>query len=222
MADDFASTMRELSAAAIEHEPDTTAQLGSILHELRTVKDKLRNLESVMTSQFESVATNLAPIHEREAQFRRIDEQLAAIRATESVNQRLFDSLHEELLKYRDNFLHDSLQKPIVRDLIILFDDLTGLAEQLKAPAEESSERVMRWSENLENAVHALIELLNRLEVTEIEAKEFVDRGLHRVVSFEPCESPHDDGRIVTRLKRGFIWRGKVLRPEEVVAKRHC
>jgi len=30
------------------------------------------------------------------------------MRNTESVNQQLFDSLHAELLKYRDNFLHES------------------------------------------------------------------------------------------------------------------
>ncbi len=47
-----------------------------------------------------------------------MDEQLAAIRSTESVNQRLFDSLHDELLKYRDNFLHESLQKPFIHDLV--------------------------------------------------------------------------------------------------------
>jgi molecular chaperone GrpE (heat shock protein) len=220
MADDFASTMRELSAAAVEHEPDTATQLSTIARELRTLNAGLRNLESVMTLQFENVATNLAPMRNRDAQFRRIEEQLAAIRASESVNQRLFDSLHAELLKYRDNFVHESLQKPVVRDLILLFDDLTGLAEQLTAAAEENSERVVRWRENLQNAIHALSELLNRLEVTEIEAREFVDRGLHKVVSFEPCESPHEDGRIVARTKRGFIWRGKVLRPEEVVAMR--
>src|SRR5438552_3516078 len=74
---------------------------------------------------------------------------------------------------------------------------------------------------NLENAIHALLEILHRLEVTEIEPKEFVDLATHRVVSFEPAEFSEDDGRIVMRVKRGFIWRGNVLRPEEVIAKRY-
>ena len=29
-----------------------------------------------------------------------------------------------------------------------------------------------------------------------------------------------EDGQIVMRVKRGFVWRDQVLRPEEVVAKR--
>jgi molecular chaperone GrpE (heat shock protein) len=58
------------------------------------------------------------------------------------------------------------------------------------------------------------------MEVSEIESKETVDRALHRVVSYEPSEFAEEDGRIVMRIKRGFLWRDQVLRPEEVVAKR--
>ncbi len=58
-------------------------------------------------------------------QMQRMDEHMVALRNTESVNQRLFNSLHQELKEYRDNFLRDSLQKPFIRDLVVLFDDLT-------------------------------------------------------------------------------------------------
>ena len=77
-----------------------------------------------------------------------------------------------------------------------------------------------QWRQNLDNAVHALIEILNRLEVTEVEAKERVDLSVHKVVSYEPAEYIEDEGRIVMRLKRGFMWRGKVLRPAEIIAKK--
>jgi molecular chaperone GrpE (heat shock protein) len=58
------------------------------------------------------------------------------------------------------------------------------------------------------------------MEVSEIEPKDIVDRAYHRVVSYEPSEFAEEDGRIVMRIKRGFLWRDQVLRPEEVVAKR--
>ncbi len=163
------------------------------------------------------------PAHATEAaaQFQKIEESLEAIRASESVNHRLFDSLHEELLKYRDNFLYESLQKPFVRDLIVVYDDLTTLAAQLKTASEgRKSERLMRWQDNLGNAIHALLEVFHRLEVTEVESKEFVDLKIHRVAAYEATSRTEDDGRIVTRVKRGFIWRGNVLRPEEVIALR--
>jgi molecular chaperone GrpE (heat shock protein) len=58
------------------------------------------------------------------------------------------------------------------------------------------------------------------MEVSEIEPKEMVDPAIHRVISFEPADFAEEDGQIVMRVKRGFLWRDQVLRPEEVVAKR--
>jgi molecular chaperone GrpE (heat shock protein) len=78
----------------------------------------------------------------------------------------------------------------------------------------------MRWQDNLGNAIHALVEVFHRLEVTEVEPKEFVDLTIHRVAAYEATSRTEDDGRIVTRVKPGFIWRGNVLRPEEVIALR--
>lgn len=136
------------------------------------------------------------------------------------MNQRLCDSLHEELLKYRDNFLHESLQKPFIHDLILLFDDLSGLSEQLRTAVKGQRDSVAQWRDNLENAIHSLVEIFHRLDVKEIEPQERVDRAIHRVVSYEPADFVEEDGRIVMRVKRGFCWRGKVIRAEEVIAKR--
>jgi molecular chaperone GrpE (heat shock protein) len=193
------------------------------VREFRIVSESVQSLESALTRRVENIASIILPAHATEAaaQFHKIEEGLDAIRASESVNQRLFDSLHEELLKYRDNFLYESLQKPFVRDLIGVYDDLTTLATQLKTAAEgRKSERLTRWQDNLGNAIHGLLEVFHRLEVTEVEPKEFVDLAMHRVVAYETTPRAEDNGRIVTRVKRGFLWRGNVLRPEEVIALR--
>jgi molecular chaperone GrpE (heat shock protein) len=54
-----------------------------------------------------------------------------------------------------------------------------------------------------------------------VESKEFVDLAIHRVANYEAAERAEDNGRIVRRIKPGFIWRGNVLRPEEVIALRY-
>ena len=137
------------------------------------------------------------------------------------MNHRLFDSLHEELLKYRDNFLYESLQKPFVRDLIGVFDDLTTLATQLKTAAEErKSERLKRWRENLANAIHALGRSVSSPGSERSRVQGVRRSGIHRSLTYETTKRKEDDGRIVNRIKRGFIWRGNVLRPEEVIALR--
>lgn len=208
--EEFTTAMQQLSAEAEKTLPITPMIVGDLQAvDKAGIAEKIQSLEKSILNQFERFAGE-------------IDKQLGLIRNTESVNQKLFDSLHAELLKYRDNFLHESLQKPFIHDLVYLYDHLNGLCEQLSSAAQEKSKssRVSQWRDNLENAIHSLVEILHRFEVREIEARERVDRACHRVISFEPADFPEEDGTIVMRVKRGFVWRGKLIRPEEVIAKR--
>lgn len=232
--DEFAAVMKLLSAEAEKALPPNHEENGGrylpesrtaeMVQEFRGLSARMQQLEDSLADRINELAVSMQKTSELNLiqQFQKVDEQLSAIRSTESVNQRLFDSLHDELLKYRDNFLHESLQKPFIHDLLHLFDDLTALSAQLRNASEEKGKRVHvgQWRENLENAVHSLTEILHRFEVHEIEPRETVDRTVHRVLSYEPADFPEEDGRIVMRLKRGFLWREKLIRPEEVIAKR--
>ncbi len=233
-SDDFTAAMQQLSAEAEKSLPATSAAgkqlladgaaLGQLNVDLQALSGRLEEFESAMVKKIDDLATALGSGGggELAPQFKRIEEQLAAIRSTESVNQRLFDSLHDELLKYRDNFLHESLQKPFIHDLVHLFDHLTSLSDQLRTAAHDQGTRgsIVQWRDNLENAIHSLMEILHRFEVKEIDPKETVDRAIHKVVSYEPANFAEEDGCIVMRVRRGFFWRGKLIRPEEVIAKR--
>ena len=228
ITDEFASAMQQLSAEAEKTLPEKAGDEGRSAEQFAQILEEFRSLNGRMTSFEKAVLGRLEKLEGAEKselaeQLGKMDEHMVALRNTETVNQRLFDSLHEELIKYRDNFLHETLQKPFIRDLVILFDDLSGLQSQLETAGEGSGGKrgaLRQWRENLENAIHSLTEILHRMEVSEIEPKEMVDRALHRVVSFEPADFAEEDGRIVMRVKRGFLWRDQVLRPEEVVAKR--
>jgi molecular chaperone GrpE (heat shock protein) len=227
-SDEFAAAMQQLSAEAAKNLPAPTEFFGDNGAEpnqsvLREVKTRLENFEKNLAERLDKLATEVSTRPaELAQQFARVEDQLAAIYSTESVNQQLFDSLHAELLKYRDNFLHESLQKPFIHDLVLLYDDLNALAEQLRSAAQEKNGKhhIGQWRDNLENAIHSLVEILHRFEVCEIEPKERVDRSLHKVINFEPADYAEEDGCIVMRVKRGFVWRGKLVRPEEVIAKR--
>ena len=222
-ADEFAAVMQQLSAEAaktVGPAPYTDTATWPTESPAPNFESLLKNFEQAVLSRLDAMAAPSAELNQR---FEKIEEQLQALRSTDSVTQQLFDSLHAELRKYRDNFLHESLQKPFIHDLVILYDDLNSLSAQLRTAADEKGGKrshIAQWRDNLENAVHSLVEILHRFEVHEIEAKEFVDRSLHKVISYEPADFAEEDGRIIMRVRRGFIWRGKVVRPEEVIAKR--
>ena len=244
--DEFASAMQRLSAEAgnvakqltaevgkvakrekkIAHTngEDTNGHLEQLTEEVRALHGRLDKIDTALSNRLDALAeANAAakPVDYAE-QFRKLDEQLGVIRGTETVNQRLFDSLHEELINYRDNFLHESLQKPFIRDLLLLYDALVALSSQMASikPTDNRQQAIAQWRNNLENTVHSLLEVLHRLEVKEVEPKDRVDLAVHKVVSSEPAEFQQDDGCIVMRVKRGFYWRDQLLRPEEVIAKR--
>jgi molecular chaperone GrpE (heat shock protein) len=211
----FALVMQELSAEAAapldERKGDRVSSgITALLSAVHSLGQRLESLE-------ESVVRNFESIH-----FQKIEAQLAAIRETESVNQKLFDSLHQELISYRDNFVRESLQKPVIRDLLVLFDDLNSIATQFEqaAASEECRALDVRGRDNIRNMLYFLLEVLLRLEVHEIEERERVDLTLHRVIAFEATDQPEEEGLIVKRIRRGFIWRGSILRPEEVIARR--
>jgi molecular chaperone GrpE (heat shock protein) len=232
--DGFATAMQQLSAEAGKSLPassskregsvENDAEFRQLSRELETFTGRFERLEEALSEKIDKLGAAISPMKtvDLAERFQKIDDQLNAIRSTESVHQRVFDSLHDELLKYRDNFLHESLQKPFIHDLVMLFDDLTSLSEQLRNAADQENQRghLAPWRDNLENAIHSLVEILHRFEVKEIEPKEHVDRAFHRVVSYEPANFAEEDGCIVMRVRRGFFWRGKVIRPEEVIAKR--
>lgn len=212
---DFAAAMQGLSAQASPSKEDARVASGIsiVLSGIHALGQRIEALEESMVHKFEGL------------HFQKLEQQLAAIRDSDTVNQKLFDTLHEELISYRDNFVRDSLQKPFIRDLLALFDDLSRIVAQVETATtaragEETADANARLRVNLVNTLHSLVEILHRLEVTEIEEKASIDRTLHRVISVEKAESPEEDGRIVARLKRGFLWHSQVLRPEEVVVKR--
>jgi molecular chaperone GrpE (heat shock protein) len=217
----FALVMQELSAEASsaavasikQKAADDSSALGisSLISAVHSLGQRVETLEESIMRKFESL------------QFQKLEEQLAALRDTEQVNQKLFDHLHEELISYRDSFVRDSLQKPFIRDLLILHDDLSAVTwqfEQAASSEEENRPEKMKVRENLNNMLHFLLEILHRLDVTEIEQLATVDFAVHRVIGYVAAETSEEDGRILKRVKQGFKWHGKVLRPEEVIALR--
>jgi molecular chaperone GrpE (heat shock protein) len=227
VADEFAAAMQQLSAEASKALPEAKKNFGAadgeqLSGEVKVLAARLEKFEQTISRKLDQLTatTKKNEAADLSGHFEKIQAQLEAIQSSETVNHRLFDTLHSELLTYRDNFVHESLQKPFIHDLVHLYDDLTSLSEQLQTASPETGMNALRWRDNLENAIHSLIEILHRFEVKEIEPKEKVDRAIHKVMSFEPADYAEEDGRIIMRVRRGFFWRGKLIRPEEVIAKR--
>jgi len=149
------------------------------------------------------------------------------------VNQKLFDALHTELRGYKDGFLLDVLHRPLIRDLIILYDDLSELHRRTAAflagfkPGVETPEvlaarnQIQLLATNLDHIVESLIEVLARMDVHRVEPSSGkLDKLNQRVLNVQPAETPGDDLIVAASLKPGFLWRERTIRPEEVIVKK--
>ncbi len=159
----------------------------------------------------------------------------ALLEMKNGVSHSMFSALHEELKGYKDGFLLQSVYRPIIRDLVSLYDDLTEIHRQISEAVGEAAgqdedstvakkliERMRTLEMNVEHNVEFILEVLARLEVTQFPVGTGkLDKCRQRAVAVEPTDNLDDDTLVVRSVKRGFLWHERVLRPEEVVVKRY-
>jgi len=138
----------------------------------------------------------------------------------------MFDALYREMKDYKENFLLEAIHKPIIKDLIMLYDNFARLVSQLdelmNANEQISTDEIAPFRTNLENVRFQLLEVLFRLDVTPYEQRlEQLDRKLHKTLKVIPTDNPEQDGKVTQVHKIGFYWREKVFRPEEVTILRY-
>jgi len=187
-----------------------------------TVQEKIQ--------QTSAIAVAVEKQHSILPKLEAVQKHLDQSHKVETANQRLFDAMHQELKGYKDQFLFDALQKPIIRDLLSLYDDLNGqsshlekfLAEHVEETSSEALNEIKSAQNNLSNTVFFLIEVLNRLEVTTLESNdETLDHKNHKVVGVQTTADPEEKNQIAKVTRPGFIWKDRVLRPTEVIIKKY-
>ena len=146
-----------------------------------------------------------------------------------TVSKQMFDALHEELKTYKDGFLLDTLHRPMIRDLISLFDDVSQIHTQAQeaiamVPGDAAMALQVKMGNleaHLAHNLEFIVEVLARLEVQRLPpGPAKLDKHMQRAVAVEMAEDPDEDMEVVRTLKCGFLWKDRVVRPEEVVVKK--
>jgi len=231
-------TQVEPSGSSAPASPDSDKATGPAPKYLQPL---LKGMQAVLhaTSENNALLRRIDPASSdiadaQKGMLKLIGELRSVSEARNRVSQNMFSALHEELKGYKDGFLLQTVYRPIIRDLITLYDDIAELHRQLVAIAPETSNssegkskshgvvaRVRQVSTNMANNLEFALEVLARLEVAIMPpGPEKLDKLSQKAVSLEPAEAPEEDGVVVRIVKRGFIWKDAVIRPEEVVIKR--
>lgn len=159
-----------------------------------------------------------------------ISELRTLLELKNGINQRMFDALHEELKGYKDDFLLESVHRPVIRDLITLYDDFSEVHREIKAAVEVAAtasaegslrDRLKVIEVSVGHKLEFIVEVLARLEVTPLpHGGGKLDKHTQRAMALEAAGRPDEDNDVVRSIRRGFLWKARVVRAEEVVVKR--
>jgi hypothetical protein len=213
---------------------DEPAERVNFQQSLRPI---LQGVEAMARAQFEQVGV-LDRVEKmilaQDGVAKILTDTKAALEQRNVVNKAMFEVLHGELKTYKDAFLLESVLRPVIRDLISLFDDIFEIHRQLMLALTSQGERgklvgsalilfenVAAPAKQLEHNRDAIIEVLERLDVTLTPlGSGKLDKQSQRAMSVELTDDPEQDNEIVKVSKRGFMWKDRVMRPEEVVIKK--
>jgi molecular chaperone GrpE (heat shock protein) len=179
----------------------------------------------------------LDTINDDTVEARKVMPQLAADMQTaldhkNGLTKHMFDAMHEELKGYKDSFLLETVHKPVILDLVSLYDDLSGILRQTQqvsrdAQSEESGtvkaiqERLLAIETHVTHNCDFILEVLARLDANPLPVSTGkLDKKTQRAVGIEPTEAQEEDTDVVRSVKRGFLWKSRLVRPEEVIIKR--
>ena len=147
--------------------------------------------------------------------------------------QKMFATVYREMKDYKENALLEAIHKPIVHNLIQLYDSFVEVESQLteicdetqaEVPSHPYQEKLTHFRSNLENLGFELEEVLYCMDVRPYEAEdhsENLNRELHKTVETLPTANPDEDQKVVHIHKVGFYWHEKVIRPAEVKISRY-
>ena len=134
--------------------------------------------------------------------------------------EKVIDSLHRELQVYRDDLAFKFL-RPILLDLITAYDDLDSILRHVRSQQVCcESEGLLR--RNVETFLPVIEDILYRNGV-EVFSEDSTGLSAQRQRSIKIIETNvrEQDRMIAERIRKGFSYGGKTLRPELVATYKY-
>lgn len=144
------------------------------------------------------------------AMFDELNRKFDGKIAQDAHKNTLFDKMYAELNSYK-NDLYQKILKPFVMDAIMLIDDTNKLIRDMD---KTDAEKIFKA---LSGIPDDLLEILERngIEAFEEESDTFNPKT-QRALKTIPTNNPELDNKIESRVRQGYRWDEKIIKPEMV------
>jgi len=130
---------------------------------------------------------------------------------------KIIDDLHQSLQEYREGLVKKSLHR-FITDIIKIVDDIRKFTAHYKdqATSEETTEKLIKYIENISSDLEDLFSWEGVMPFTC--DGDIIDSSRQRILNKIETDDPEKDKTVAERLRPGYEWDGKVIRPEMVSA----
>jgi molecular chaperone GrpE len=161
------------------------------------------SLEQQVLSGMDNILAEVAALHQT------IKERLAY----DHVKEEAFDRLYAEVEEVRQERSFQQL-RPLLMDLILLYDRIEQGIQQMYE-LEGNSLGVIHLLTSFRDEV---LEILYRRDVEMIVVGSIAfDRTLQQVMKLQPTALAEEHNQVARVVRRGFRYRNRILRSEEVI-----
>lgn len=128
-----------------------------------------------------------------------------------------FDYLYAELEAVKQERAFEQV-RPLFIDLMLLFDRVESCRQEMIDSASASP----AFAQILQTIGDELLEVLSRREVEILTITSPVfDREVQQVVGTRPASSEAANNQVVRVVRRGFRYRNRIIRPEQVIVSKY-
>lgn len=177
--------------------------------------EALRNSVKSLDRQDEAVELLLEQVSQIQQNLQNLSHDFQTKLKYDESKQKIIDQLHGELQEYRNDLIR-SLLRPVLIDVIQLADDQRKLLANYKGkdPEDLDSKKLLGLMEDLPDS---LDEILYRQGVDIFQNEELLfDPKCQKALKREDTHEQDKSRTISQRLRPGYRWDGRLLRPELV------
>jgi molecular chaperone GrpE len=134
----------------------------------------------------------------------------------DKTKEEAFDRLYSELEQLKANASFDQL-RPLYLDLILLFDRIENICQSAPPTVQEAPD-ILALFKSLRDEI---VEILYRREIEIIPSSPAsFDPTTQRAIGVETTSEEAQSGGVAKIVRRGFRYRNRIIRSEEVIVKK--
>jgi molecular chaperone GrpE len=135
----------------------------------------------------------------------------------DKIKEEAFDRLYAELEDLKRNSAFEHI-RPLYIDLILFFDRV----ESIRHDTSQLTSMSPTLAPLLRTLSDELLEILYRREVEIINVTSSTfNPTIQRAIGTQPVSDETENNYVATVVRRGFKYRDRILRPEEVIVKKY-